>query len=168
MLQIPVYQRGGTIIPKKDAIRQTATLMRNDPFTLIVCLDQNEKATGTLYVDDEQSFAYRQGQYLYHRFVYADGRLRAEKLDAGKSNYDTVGKIKKIVVVGMAILPKKAEKLVGSAETALEFSVSGNVVTVDNIDINVKDTWTVTFSSANMIVRSTMLLLSVVILLIIF
>lgn len=142
--------------------------MRNDPFTLIVCLDRNEMASGTLYVDDEHSFAYRQGKYLYHRFVYNGGHLYAEKLDSELSSFETQVKIKKIVVVGMATLPKRAQKLVGASETALELSITDNVVTVDNIDINVKDMWSVTFSSANVIVRSSFLLLGVVILLTVF
>ena len=30
--------------------------MMNDPYTLIVALDQNEKAKGRLYIDDGQSY----------------------------------------------------------------------------------------------------------------
>lgn len=38
-LQIPVFQRGGSIIPRKMRIRRSSALMVHDPFTLIVCLD---------------------------------------------------------------------------------------------------------------------------------
>ena len=41
ILQIPVYQRGGTIIPKKERIRRSSSLTHNDPYTLIVALDKN-------------------------------------------------------------------------------------------------------------------------------
>ena len=39
VLQIPVFQRGGTIIPKKLRVRRASSLMANDPYTLIVALD---------------------------------------------------------------------------------------------------------------------------------
>ena len=47
-----VYQRGGTIIPKKERVRRSSALMRHDPYTLVVALDRAGRATGTLYIDD--------------------------------------------------------------------------------------------------------------------
>lgn len=58
--QIPVYQRGGSIIPRKDRVRRASSLMREDPYTLVVALDAEGKAQGTLYMDDEHTFEYRQ------------------------------------------------------------------------------------------------------------
>lgn len=60
MLQIPVYQRGGSIIPRKDRVRRASSLMREDPYTLVVALNTEGKAQGTLYIDDEHTFEYRQ------------------------------------------------------------------------------------------------------------
>ena len=37
--QVPVFQRGGTIIPQKLRIRRSSSLMANDPYTLTVALD---------------------------------------------------------------------------------------------------------------------------------
>ncbi len=37
--QIPVYQRAGTIVPKKERARRSSALMVNDPYTLLVALD---------------------------------------------------------------------------------------------------------------------------------
>lgn len=73
--KIPVYQRGGTILPKKERIRRASTLMHDDPFTLIVAVDKDKKAKGTLYIDDEKSFEYRQGKYLYLEFEFTDNVL---------------------------------------------------------------------------------------------
>ena len=39
LLQIPLFQRGGSIIPKKLRIRRASSLMLNDPYTLSVALD---------------------------------------------------------------------------------------------------------------------------------
>ncbi|KAI9920575.1 hypothetical protein PsorP6_001445 [Peronosclerospora sorghi] len=54
---IPVFHRGGTILPRKQRVRRSSELMRNDPLTLIVALDQNMEARGELYVDDEETLA---------------------------------------------------------------------------------------------------------------
>lgn len=40
-LQVPVYYRGGSIIPRKDRPRRAASLMHDDPYTLYVVLDGN-------------------------------------------------------------------------------------------------------------------------------
>lgn len=37
--QIPVFQKGGTIVPKKLRVRRASSLMANDPYTLVVALD---------------------------------------------------------------------------------------------------------------------------------
>lgn len=63
--KVPVFQRGGTIVPKKERIRRSAVLMQNDPLTLNVAVDKSNNAQGTVYVDDEKSFEYRNGKYLY-------------------------------------------------------------------------------------------------------
>ena len=59
--QIPVFQRGGSIIPKKMRVRRSSSAMANDPYTLIIALstDQTQaggSATGDLYLDDGHSF----------------------------------------------------------------------------------------------------------------
>jgi len=37
--KIPVFLRGGSIIPKKMRVRRSSSLMANDPYTLVVALD---------------------------------------------------------------------------------------------------------------------------------
>ena len=54
--KIPVYQRGGSIIPRKLRLRRSSRLMMNDPYTLYAALDKDLKAEGTLYMDDETTF----------------------------------------------------------------------------------------------------------------
>ena len=52
----PVFQRGGTIVPTLQRVRRSTKIMMNDPYTLIVALDENGKAKGHIYMDDGQSF----------------------------------------------------------------------------------------------------------------
>lgn len=54
----PVFQRGGSILPRKNRVRRSSALMLNDPVTLVVALDDKFEASGKLYLDDEQTFAH--------------------------------------------------------------------------------------------------------------
>ena len=60
--KIPVYQRGGSIIPRKLRLRRSSRLMTTDPYTLYVALDQDFGAKGTLYMDDETTFDHEKQQ----------------------------------------------------------------------------------------------------------
>jgi alpha 1,3-glucosidase len=76
---IPVFQRGGTIVARRERARRSSTLMAHDPYTLVVALDGNGEATGQLFIDDTNSFAYQRGSFLMLRFTLsADGILRGE------------------------------------------------------------------------------------------
>ena len=56
-----MYQRGGTIVPKRERVRRSAALMHQDPVSLVVAPDRDGKAKGRLYLDDGESFKYREG-----------------------------------------------------------------------------------------------------------
>jgi mannosyl-oligosaccharide alpha-1,3-glucosidase len=75
--KIPVYQRGGSIVPRKDRARRSSAAMVNDPFTLVVALDNEGTATGRLYVDDGSSFDFIRGAYIDRTFKFENGRLTA-------------------------------------------------------------------------------------------
>uniref|UniRef100_A0A672TFJ0 Glucosidase II alpha subunit n=1 Tax=Sinocyclocheilus grahami TaxID=75366 RepID=A0A672TFJ0_SINGR len=64
---IPVFQRGGSIIPRKDRVRRSSTCMENDPYTLYVALSPKKFAEGELYIDDGHSFNYDTKKEFIHR-----------------------------------------------------------------------------------------------------
>lgn len=78
---IPVFQRSGSIVPRKIRIRRSTVAMKNDPYTLIAIADNDGKATGTLYIDDETSFEYRHGKYLYLRLNLSGTKLTSTLID---------------------------------------------------------------------------------------
>ncbi|XP_077869265.1 neutral alpha-glucosidase AB-like [Saccoglossus kowalevskii] len=39
--KIPVFQRGGSIIPRKERVRRSSTLMQDDPYTLVVAVNKD-------------------------------------------------------------------------------------------------------------------------------
>lgn len=96
--KIPVYQRSGTIVPKKVRIRRSTVAMKDDPYTLIVIADDKGQATGTLYIDDESSFEYRHGKYVYVRFNFDGQNLTATHIDQ-LANYETKSWLERVDIV---------------------------------------------------------------------
>lgn len=78
---IPVLQRGGHIVPRRDLVRRAATLMWRDPITLVVAVDlTGTSATGSLYLDDGETFDNVKGD-----FVHRDFRLQPHSKDPKKT-----------------------------------------------------------------------------------
>ena len=62
--QIPVFQRGGSIIARKLRLRRSSQLMKKDPYTLFIALGSSKQANGNLYMDDEETFSHEtKGEY---------------------------------------------------------------------------------------------------------
>ncbi|XP_060557069.1 neutral alpha-glucosidase AB-like isoform X2 [Ruditapes philippinarum] len=118
--KIPVFQRGGSIVPRKLRIRRSSSLMVHDPFTLIVCLDRKGAAKGSLYIDDYHTFNYRQGEYLLRDFSFDQNEFRSQSGDQfGK--FTTKEWLEKIVVVGLRTEPTKAVLKVKGEESSLQW-----------------------------------------------
>uniref|UniRef100_A0A8C9WMN5 Glucosidase II alpha subunit n=1 Tax=Scleropages formosus TaxID=113540 RepID=A0A8C9WMN5_SCLFO len=75
-LFIPVFQHGGSIIPKKLRIRRSSSCMENDPYTFIVALSPQRTAEGELYIDDGHTFSYRtEKKFIHRRLTFANNTL---------------------------------------------------------------------------------------------
>uniref|UniRef100_A0A8C4WV05 Neutral alpha-glucosidase AB n=1 Tax=Eptatretus burgeri TaxID=7764 RepID=A0A8C4WV05_EPTBU len=101
---IPVFQRGGTIIPRKDRPRRSSACMSADPYTLYIALDDQKSAEGELYMDDEHSFNFeKQNEYQLRHFLFKGGTLKASvssHIPPGK--YSSTEWLERIVIVGIA------------------------------------------------------------------
>ena len=105
---IPVYLRGGHIIPRKERARRSTAQMHKDPFTLWIALNSSGSAEGNLYVDDGHSFAYQRGSYIHRQFSFK-GQILTNTAAASSNAVVTIkaGKllvsntIEKIVIVGL-------------------------------------------------------------------
>ena len=110
---VPLLMRGGHIFPRRDQPRRSSQLMKYDDYTLVVAVPRttSDRAVGSLYVDDGDSYDYEQGQYIHQTFVLdgstntisstrADGSLpRPKKASAWLQAMDDVY-VDKIIVVG--------------------------------------------------------------------
>ncbi|GMR61573.1 hypothetical protein PMAYCL1PPCAC_31768, partial [Pristionchus mayeri] len=102
----PVWQRGGTIVPTWQRIRRAGWLMRGDPFTLLVALDANGQAKGSLYIDDAKTHAYKRGQFaqaeMEHRTMSSETAVFCST-PVGK--FDAKNWIEKIEIRGIRSSP---------------------------------------------------------------
>ena len=106
--KIPVFLRGGHIFPRRDRARRSSKLMKWDPITLVIVLGKSGDASGSLYLDDGESFDFESGAYINRKFVFhrASSTLKSEDLSHGGSlsaSYHksmTKVQVEKIVVVG--------------------------------------------------------------------
>ncbi|KAJ7647840.1 glycoside hydrolase family 31 protein [Roridomyces roridus] len=131
--EVPVFVRGGA-----------STLMKLDPFTLRVALSKAGSAKGELYLDDGESYAHEQGQFVWREFTATSGGKKSVKIasrDLGSekpgSAVDGVAlqaynagnkfakevkdvRVEKVVVLGLAAKPTSV-KVEGGQELVWEY-----------------------------------------------
>uniref|UniRef100_A0A131YGM4 Glucosidase II subunit alpha n=1 Tax=Rhipicephalus appendiculatus TaxID=34631 RepID=A0A131YGM4_RHIAP len=142
--KIPVFQRGGTIIPKKERIRRCSALTKDDPYTLQVALPKEVKvAEGTLYMDDGATFDYKKGDLLYLRFKFADNTLTSEILE-GPGNFKTKAWLERVVIAGYPTRPSDVQLVTSKGTQSLQFTYEEKeqLLRVRKPGVNIADKWT--------------------------
>ncbi|KAK6755670.1 hypothetical protein RB195_014197 [Necator americanus] len=124
---IPVFQRGGTIIPTWQRVRRAASLMIQDPLTLYVALDRNGNAKGSVYLDDGVTHDYKKGVFISAEMQYKVKSSTESTIygqpspDSG--SYETEAWIERIVVRGLDRIPANVSIIRASDPTVkLQFS----------------------------------------------
>ncbi|KAI0060605.1 alpha-glucosidase [Artomyces pyxidatus] len=144
--QVPLLIRGGSILPTRERPRRASSLMKNDPFTLRVALDNKLSARGELYLDDGVTYSHREGQIVWREFTAqkaSKGKgVRVGSRDLAKANITTAVegaalsiydeknafakgldgvRVEKIVVVGLSGKPSSVV-VEGGASLQWEFT----------------------------------------------
>uniref|UniRef100_A0A8C5SKE3 Glucosidase alpha, neutral C n=1 Tax=Laticauda laticaudata TaxID=8630 RepID=A0A8C5SKE3_LATLA len=95
---IPVFQRGGTIIPLKISVGKSTEWMIDVPYELHAALDDKGCATGKLYLDDGHSFHYlHQKQFLLRKFSFHDNVLSSSE----EGLFQTKCIVQQILILGI-------------------------------------------------------------------
>uniref|UniRef100_A0A673WWJ6 Glucosidase II alpha subunit n=1 Tax=Salmo trutta TaxID=8032 RepID=A0A673WWJ6_SALTR len=139
---IPVFQRGGSIIPRKARVRRSSSCMEHDPYTLFVALSPKRFAQGELYIDDGHTFNFdKQKQFIHRRLSFANNALNL----APGSQFITPSWIEKIVILGASKPSKATLKTPDGKESLLEFEfdASMSVLTLRKPGVNAGVDWTV-------------------------
>jgi alpha-glucosidase (family GH31 glycosyl hydrolase) len=100
---LPLYLRGGSIIPHQQSAMNTV-LSRKKPFYLYIALSKEQKANGDLYWDDGESInTYETFNYNYFIFNYDSQRLTIEPLTYKYP--DMKNQLEDILIFGMTKSP---------------------------------------------------------------
>lgn len=102
---LPLYLRGGSIIPHQESAMNTV-LSRKKPFYLYIALDDRQKAKGDLFWDDGESIdTYETSNYNHFIFNYDSQRLTLESWTYKYS--DMNNKLEKILIFGATKQPAR-------------------------------------------------------------
>ncbi|CAF4570033.1 unnamed protein product, partial [Rotaria sp. Silwood2] len=102
---LPLYLRGGSIIPHQQSAMNTV-LSRRKPFYLYIALDKNQRAQGDLFWDDGESInTYETSHYNYFIFNYDAQRLTIEPWTFKYPDMDN--KLEEISIFGMTQQPTR-------------------------------------------------------------
>jgi mannosyl-oligosaccharide alpha-1,3-glucosidase len=113
---IPVFQRGGSIIPKQIRPRRCSQLMQNDPFTLTIAVDDEKSATGFLYLDDGSSLDFQsKGMFRLRHFHLSKGSKLSSIMAAGSKSFAVPNAIERIEIVGLGKAPSSVTRQEDSA-----------------------------------------------------
>ncbi|KJE88713.1 neutral alpha-glucosidase AB [Capsaspora owczarzaki ATCC 30864] len=152
--RLPVFQRGGSIVPRKMRVRRSTALMTADPFTLYVALDQSKSASGTLYLDDGHSFSYTEGAYLFRQFTFANQVLTSTAgVTGGVASRPDLHKtsewVERVVVYGYRSQPTSVTFQEGKeAPRSLNFVFDAALsqLTIKKPGVNIAHDWTITIA----------------------
>ncbi|XP_059481190.1 neutral alpha-glucosidase AB [Neocloeon triangulifer] len=145
--KIPVYQRGGTIIPKKMRVRRSSALTKDDPYTLQVALNADGLATGSLYIDDGESFDYQNGQFTSLNYFY-DGTTMVSKLGDKNGNFVTKSWLERIIVMGIKKAPSRIvlkSPSLGEQELESTFSPNKHLLVIRKPAVPITEEWKIFF-----------------------
>ncbi|KAI9266106.1 glycosyl hydrolases family 31-domain-containing protein [Sporodiniella umbellata] len=126
---IPVYYRGGHIVPRRERIRRSSTAMKHDPFTLVIAQDGEGKAQGKLYLDDEETYAYQNGIYTYTSFHYHHHTLTCQT-EGNPSFMSQPIRIERVRILGVHSSPQGVKVVRGNTSQTLEFTLDNHVLTI--------------------------------------
>uniref|UniRef100_A0A9J8BZV6 Glucosidase II alpha subunit b n=2 Tax=Cyprinus carpio TaxID=7962 RepID=A0A9J8BZV6_CYPCA len=130
---IPVFQRGGSIIPRKDRVRRSSTCMENDPYTLYVALSPKKFAEGELYIDDGHSFNYDTKKEFIHRsLTFANNALTSRYL------YSSVLYLSIVWHANLLMISQTGKE----TPVDFEFDTSMSVLTLRKPGMNAGADWT--------------------------
>ncbi|XP_050965045.1 neutral alpha-glucosidase AB isoform X2 [Labeo rohita] len=145
MSSIPVFQRGGSIICRKDRVRRSSSCMENDPYTLYVALNSQGSAEGELYIDDFHTFNFEKTKQFVHRHLSFSASTLSSRNLAPDSQFSTASWIEKIVIIGGSQPSSATLKNADGTELALEFEFDSTlaVLTLRKPGVNAVADWTV-------------------------
>ncbi|XP_066107837.1 neutral alpha-glucosidase AB isoform X2 [Saccopteryx bilineata] len=142
---IPVFQRGGTIVPRWLRVRRSSDCMKDDPITLFVALSPQGTAQGELFLDDGHTFNYQtRHEFLLRRFSFSGNTLVSSSADP-KGHFETPVWIERVVIIGTGKPAAVVLQTKGSPESRLSFQhdPETSVLILRKPGVNVASDWSI-------------------------
>ncbi|KAL1883764.1 glucosidase II [Paecilomyces lecythidis] len=156
-----MFIQGGHIIPRRDRPRRSSALMRWDPFTLVVTLNKDGIAQGSLYIDDG-AFDYQEGAYIHRQLLFHDSILSSVDISHTGPRTDEFLKEMKNVTVERVVVVDPPPEWRDKKSTQVHEKDSGDVydvavtyhemsdgrsdyVVVKKPNMNIGSTWEIKF-----------------------
>lgn len=146
--KLPVFQRGGSVVPKRERARRSSSLMARDPFTLVVAADDKGKAVGDLYLDDGESYGFREGMFMHRQFTLAEKVLSSASIATpGAAWHGAEGLMVERIIFRGVKPPTKVTKVENGLSSDLDFTVDhdGQVIVRKPVAA-VNNDWTITLA----------------------
>ena len=152
--KIPVFIRGGKIIPRKLRLRRSSKLMFYDPYTLLIAYDGDMNAVGSLYMDDEYSTEHSSdaSSWALREFVMSGGSKitcrQKNPLDATAKRYQAPNTLERVIIAGQPRAPASIVVRVDGNEHELHFfyDQSTKILSIKKPDVLLSDDWDIVFS----------------------
>ncbi|KAM9510767.1 neutral alpha-glucosidase AB isoform 1-T1 [Guaruba guarouba] len=145
MSSVPLFQRGGTVVPRQERVRRSTECMQGDPFTLYVALSPQGTAEGDLFLDDGKSFDYEtKARFLHRQFTFAGNTLTASSADP-RGSFDTPVWLERVVILGAGKPGAVVLRPANGSETRLDFQHEAEppVLTVRKPGVRMGDDWAI-------------------------
>lgn len=145
-LDVPVFVKGGKIVFIKPTVKKSSMATISDSFNLIVALDQQNKASGEIYVDDGHTYDYSNSNAMIYRKVEFDGNT-LKSVEINQSNKDSEfvknydAPIELIQITGLDKLPTSVKDKNGAE---IQMTDSDGVLQL-HVYLYMKDDWTLQF-----------------------
>lgn len=140
-LDIPVFLRGGKIVPVFSTVDVSAIRTVRRPLTLYVALDENGEAEGEVYLDDGVTFEFETEMKRIHRKLrFVENKLVSESIVESAVVPDLLVEniVERIVVYGCRQTP--------TSVADCEFVYADGVLTVSNLQQKLGEDFTVSFA----------------------
>ncbi|XP_061013458.1 neutral alpha-glucosidase C isoform X2 [Dama dama] len=143
---IPVFQRGGSVVPVKTTIGRSTGYMTDSPYGLRVALSTKGSAMGEFYLDDGHSFQYlHQKQFLHRKFSFSSGVLTNSCADE-RGHYPSKCVVEQILVLGLKKQPSSvtAHSADGSAQpVAFTYYAATSALNLETLSLKIGADWKV-------------------------
>ena len=143
---IPVFQRGGSVVPIKTTIGKSTGCMSDSPYGLHVALSTKGSAVGEFYLDDGHSFQYlHQKQFLHRKFSFSSGVLINSCADE-RGRYSSKCVVEQVFVLGLRKRPSSvtARSSDGKAQpVAFSYCARTSTLSLEKLSLNIGSDWKV-------------------------